>query len=64
MLKYIFINVDGDTVVIYITNAVYKSDYPFDSEGYITKLKLDGIRLIYSVDEEEKVHLSPVTIMI
>ncbi|TCN18425.1 ATP-dependent DNA ligase [Mesobacillus foraminis] len=36
---------------------LHKSEQPFDSEDYITELKLDGIRLIYSVDEKGKVHL-------
>lgn len=36
---------------------LHKSEQPFDSEDYITELKLDGIRLIYSVDEQEKVRL-------
>lgn len=34
-----------------------KSDQPFDSDDYITELKLDGIRLIYSVDEAGKARL-------
>jgi DNA ligase 1 len=34
-----------------------KTDEPFDSEDFITELKLDGIRLIYSVDNEGKVRL-------
>jgi DNA ligase 1 len=36
---------------------LHKSDVPFDSEDYITELKLDGIRLIYSVDNNGKVRL-------
>jgi DNA ligase 1 len=32
-------------------------DEPFDSADYITELKLDGIRLIYSVDYDGKVRL-------
>lgn len=36
---------------------LHKSDEPFDSSGYITELKLDGIRLIYSVDATGKVRL-------
>lgn len=34
-----------------------KSEQPFDSSDYITELKLDGIRLIYSVDNAGKVRL-------
>ncbi|MED4206573.1 ATP-dependent DNA ligase [Neobacillus mesonae] len=34
-----------------------KSDQPFDDSNYITELKLDGIRLIYSVDDHGKVRL-------
>jgi len=34
-----------------------KSDEPFDDSRYITELKLDGIRLIYSVDMTGKVRL-------
>jgi DNA ligase 1 len=34
-----------------------KSDQPFDDSDYITELKLDGIRLIYSVDQAGKVRL-------
>jgi DNA ligase-1 len=34
-----------------------KSDQPFNSDDYITELKLDGIRLIYSVDNNGKVRL-------
>ena len=36
---------------------LHKTDQPFDSDDYITELKLDGIRLIYSVDEKGKVRL-------
>lgn len=36
---------------------LHKSDEPFDSSDYITELKLDGIRLIYSVDAAGKVRL-------
>jgi DNA ligase 1 len=36
---------------------LHKSDQPFDSSEYITELKLDGIRLIYSVDYSGKVRL-------
>ncbi|TWE08735.1 DNA ligase-1 [Neobacillus bataviensis] len=36
---------------------LHKSNEPFDSDDYITELKLDGIRLIYSVDEKGKVRL-------
>jgi DNA ligase 1 len=36
---------------------LHKLDKPFDSEDYITELKLDGIRLIYSVDDAGKVSL-------
>jgi DNA ligase 1 len=36
---------------------LHKSDQPFDSSEYITELKLDGIRLIYSVDNAGKVRL-------
>ncbi|SMQ78394.1 DNA ligase-1 [Bacillus sp. OV166] len=36
---------------------LHKTDEPFDSEDYITELKLDGIRLIYSVDNAGKVRL-------
>jgi DNA ligase 1 len=36
---------------------LHKSDQPFDSSDYITELKLDGIRLIYSVDDTGKVRL-------
>ncbi|WP_423410258.1 ATP-dependent DNA ligase [Heyndrickxia sp. MSNUG] len=36
---------------------LHKSDQPFDSADYITELKLDGIRLIYSVDDAGKVRL-------
>jgi DNA ligase-1 len=36
---------------------LHKSDKPFDSDDYITELKLDGIRLIYSVDNNGKVRL-------
>ncbi|WP_286163904.1 hypothetical protein [Bacillus sp. AFS088145] len=36
---------------------LHKSDKPFNSEDYITELKLDGIRLIYSVDDSGKVRL-------
>ncbi|MEH7505144.1 ATP-dependent DNA ligase [Neobacillus drentensis] len=36
---------------------LHKSDQPFDDSDYITELKLDGIRLIYSVDNAGKVHL-------
>jgi DNA ligase 1 len=36
---------------------LHKADEPFDSQDYITELKLDGIRLIYSVDEAGKVRL-------
>lgn len=36
---------------------LHKSDEPFDSSDYITELKLDGIRLIYSVDKAGKVRL-------
>lgn len=34
-----------------------KSDQPFNSDDYITELKLDGIRIIYSVDKASKVRL-------
>jgi DNA ligase 1 len=34
-----------------------KSDQPFDSSDYITELKLDGIRLIYCIDDTGKVRL-------
>jgi DNA ligase 1 len=34
-----------------------KSKEPFNSDDFITELKLDGIRLIYSVDEKGKVRL-------
>ncbi|MGG3469225.1 RNA ligase family protein [Neobacillus pocheonensis] len=34
-----------------------KTDQPFDSDDYVTELKLDGIRLIYSVDDAGKVRL-------
>ncbi|WP_251032896.1 hypothetical protein [Bacillus sp. ISL-7] len=34
-----------------------KSDQPFDDSDFITELKLDGIRLIYSVDSVGKVRL-------
>ncbi|AND39636.1 RNA ligase family protein [Cytobacillus oceanisediminis] len=34
-----------------------KSEEPFDNSDYITELKLDGIRLIYSVDTAGKVRL-------
>jgi DNA ligase-1 len=36
---------------------LHKSDDPFDSSDYLTELKLDGIRLIYSVDAAGKVRL-------
>ncbi|MBT2739937.1 RNA ligase family protein [Bacillus sp. ISL-77] len=36
---------------------LHKSDQPFDDSEYITELKLDGIRLIYSVDNAGKVRL-------
>nr|WP_317853541.1 hypothetical protein [Neobacillus sp. Marseille-Q6967] len=36
---------------------LHKSDRPFDSSDYITELKLDGIRLVYSVDNAGKVRL-------
>ena len=36
---------------------LHKSNQPFDSSDYITELKLDGIRLIYSVDKAGKVRL-------
>ncbi|KRF63390.1 ATP-dependent DNA ligase [Bacillus sp. Soil768D1] len=36
---------------------LHKSDAPFDSSDYLTELKLDGIRLIYSVDPTGKVRL-------
>jgi DNA ligase 1 len=36
---------------------LHKSDEPFNSDDYITELKLDGIRLIYSVDNNRKVRL-------
>ncbi|MEH7482442.1 ATP-dependent DNA ligase [Neobacillus drentensis] len=36
---------------------LHKTDQPFDSVDYITELKLDGIRLIYSVDDAGKVRL-------
>jgi DNA ligase 1 len=36
---------------------LHKSDQPFDSGDYLTELKLDGIRLIYSVDNAGKVRL-------
>lgn len=36
---------------------LHKSDQPFDDFDYITELKLDGIRLIYSVDTTGKVRL-------
>ncbi|MBT2721428.1 ATP-dependent DNA ligase [Bacillus sp. ISL-46] len=34
-----------------------KIDQPFDSDDFITELKLDGIRLIYSVDKNGKVRI-------
>ncbi|WP_342042587.1 ATP-dependent DNA ligase [Bacillus sp. OTU2372] len=36
---------------------LHKSKEPFSSDDYITELKLDGIRLIYSVDEAGKARL-------
>jgi DNA ligase 1 len=36
---------------------LHKSDQPFDSVDYLTELKLDGIRLIYSIDDKGKVRL-------
>ncbi|WP_223592755.1 ATP-dependent DNA ligase [Neobacillus bataviensis] len=36
---------------------LHKSDQPFDDTEYISELKLDGIRLIYSVDDTGKVRL-------
>ncbi|MDQ1146588.1 DNA ligase-1 [Bacillus sp. SORGH_AS 510] len=36
---------------------LHKKEEPFNSEDYITELKLDGIRLIYSVDNAGKVRL-------
>lgn len=36
---------------------LHKSDEPFDDSGYLTELKLDGIRLIYSVGPDGKVRL-------
>ncbi|MBV7509211.1 ATP-dependent DNA ligase [Bacillus sp. sid0103] len=36
---------------------LHKSDQPFNDTEYITELKLDGIRLIYSVDSVGKVRL-------
>ncbi|MEH7374936.1 ATP-dependent DNA ligase [Neobacillus drentensis] len=36
---------------------LHKSDQPFDDSDYITELKLDGLRLIYSVDQAGKVRL-------
>lgn len=36
---------------------LHKSDAPFDDSRFITELKLDGIRLIYSVDNDGKVRL-------
>ncbi|WP_223591092.1 ATP-dependent DNA ligase [Neobacillus bataviensis] len=36
---------------------LHKSDHPFDSTDYISELKLDGIRVIYSVDQAGKVRL-------
>ncbi|RVT57418.1 RNA ligase family protein [Niallia taxi] len=36
---------------------LHKSDEPFDSADYLTELKLDGIRFIYSVDDAGKVRL-------
>ncbi|GGB72260.1 hypothetical protein [Fictibacillus barbaricus] len=34
-----------------------KSDHPFDDQDYITELKLDGIRLLYTVDLDGNVKL-------
>ncbi|KQL18839.1 RNA ligase family protein [Cytobacillus solani] len=36
---------------------LHKSDEPFDDSDYIAELKLDGIRLIYSVDSAGKVRM-------
>lgn len=36
---------------------LHKSDEPFDDSRYITELKLDGIRFIYSVDMAGKVRM-------
>ncbi|ESU33270.1 hypothetical protein G3A_07050 [Bacillus sp. 17376] len=36
---------------------LHKADEPFDNLDFITELKLDGIRLIYSVDDAGKVRL-------
>ncbi|ULT57413.1 ATP-dependent DNA ligase [Neobacillus drentensis] len=36
---------------------LHKKDEPFNSRDFITELKLDGIRLIYSVDDIGKVRL-------
>lgn len=36
---------------------LHKEDEPFNSQDHITELKLDGIRLIYSVDFAGKVRL-------
>jgi DNA ligase 1 len=36
---------------------LHKADHPLNSDDYITELKLDGIRLIYSVDEKGKARL-------
>lgn len=36
---------------------LHKSDAPYDDNRFITELKLDGIRLIYSVDIDGKVRL-------
>ncbi|MBM7662783.1 DNA ligase-1 [Bacillus mesophilus] len=36
---------------------LHKTEQPFDSDDYITELKLDGIRLLYSVDLQGKVRL-------
>lgn len=36
---------------------LHKSDQPFDDSDYIAELKLDGLRLIYSVDQSGKVRL-------
>ncbi len=36
---------------------LHKTEQPFDSDDYITELKLDGIRLLYAVDLHGKVRL-------
>jgi DNA ligase 1 len=48
----------GEFVLTFISPMLlHKSDQPFDSVDYLTELKLDGIRLIYSVDSTGKVRL-------